>query len=67
MHLVERWRDRLLAEDAALTELLALHANADSQQLRNLIRNAKREREANKPPRSYRELFAQLKIILGIA
>jgi ribosome-associated protein len=66
MHLVERWRDRLLADDAALTELLAAHPQADSQQLRNLIRNTKREREANKPPRAYRELFAALKIVLGI-
>ncbi|MEW5893681.1 MAG: ribosome biogenesis factor YjgA [Pseudomonadota bacterium] len=60
-HALERWRDRLLADDAALTEWLAQHPGGDSQQLRNLIRNARREAAAGKPPKSSRELFRWLR------
>ena len=34
LHQVERWRDRLLESEAALTELLAAHPGADAQRLR---------------------------------
>jgi ribosome-associated protein len=34
---------------------------ADLQHLRNLRRNALKEREQNKPPRAYRELFRILR------
>jgi ribosome-associated protein len=64
LHRVERWRERLLAEEAALTELLAAHPDVDAQRLRALIRNAHKEREQNKPPKSYREIFQLLKEIL---
>lgn len=63
LHLLERWRDRLLESDEALTELLAAHPHADTQHLRALIRNAQKEREAGKPPRNYREIFQVLKEI----
>ena len=56
-HGMERWRDRLIAEPAALQEFLALQPQADIQQLRTLIRNAQKEAAANKPPKSSRELF----------
>jgi len=62
---VEQWRERLLAESAALAELLARYPHADAQRLQTLIRNALRERQANQPPRSYRELFQALRKILG--
>jgi len=35
----------------------------DSQQIRTLIRNARREASANKPPKSSRELFKLLREI----
>lgn len=57
MHAMERWRDRLVADDAALTEFIQLHAGVDAQALRNLIRNARKEHAAGKPPRAYREIF----------
>jgi len=61
-HRLEAWRDRLLAEgDAALPELLAEFPGADRQQLRQLIRNAHRERAAQKPPRAARLLFRYLR------
>jgi ribosome-associated protein len=59
--LIERWRLKLLEEDAALEELIAAYPRADVQRLRALIRNAKREAQANKPPKSFRELFHVLR------
>ncbi|NLR75332.1 ribosome biogenesis factor YjgA [Leeia aquatica] len=61
LHRMERWRDRLLEEHDALTELAEQYPAADLQVMRQLIRNAHREREQNKPPKAYRELFQQLK------
>jgi ribosome-associated protein len=64
LHQVEHWRDRLLEEPDALTELLAAHPDADAQHLRALIRNAQKEKEAGKPPKSYRELFQALRDVI---
>ncbi|MGB8076863.1 MAG: ribosome biogenesis factor YjgA [Gallionella sp.] len=64
IHQLERWRDRLMENDGALTELLAAHPQADAQRLRTLIRNAHREMEANKPPKNYREIFQVLREII---
>ena len=64
MHLLERWRDRLMESDNALTELLAAHSEADTQRLRTLIRNAQKEIETNKPPKNYREIFQVLREII---
>lgn len=66
MHQMERWRERLLESDAALTELLAAHPEADAQRLRSLIRNAQKEMEAGKPPKNYRELFQVLRELFPV-
>ncbi len=63
-HLMERWRDRLITDDEALTEFLENHPQADRQQLRTLIRNAKKEITANKTPKSSRELFKLIRFII---
>ncbi|MBS1186805.1 MAG: hypothetical protein H6R04_823 [Burkholderiaceae bacterium] len=63
MHALERQRERLLADDGALTELLADHPALDAQQLRTLIRNARKEQEQSKPPKAYREIFQILKAL----
>jgi len=57
MHLAERWRERLLDEDTALTEFLHQYASTEVTQLRNLIRNAKKARAENRPPKDYRDLY----------
>jgi len=63
-HLVERWRDRLIAEgDDALAALLDDQPNADRQQLRQLVRNAQKELQAAKPPKSSRLLYRYLKTL----
>jgi ribosome-associated protein len=58
---LEQLRERLLADDAALTDFVAAHPGADAQELRTLIRNARREQKEGRPPRAYRELFRTLK------
>ena len=64
LHQVENWRDRLLAEPDALTELLAAYPQSDAQRLRTLIRNAIKEKELSKPPKCFRELFQVLRDII---
>ncbi len=61
LHALERRRDKLLADDKALTVLLAEHPELDGQHLRTLIRNARKEQAENKPPKAYREIFQILK------
>ncbi|HWJ94633.1 MAG TPA: ribosome biogenesis factor YjgA [Telluria sp.] len=61
LHAIERRRDKLLADDKALTQLLGEHPELDAQQLRTLIRNARKEQAENKPPKAYREIFQILK------
>ncbi len=62
-HQLERWRERLLADEKVVSEFIGQYPHADIQQLRTLIRNAKREQAANKPPKSSRELFKLLREI----
>ncbi|WP_304523599.1 ribosome biogenesis factor YjgA [Cupriavidus sp. SW-Y-13] len=66
LHLIERWRDLLLADDANLTKFLGEHPSVDVQAVRNIIRNARKEKESGKPPKYYRELFQAIKTALDI-
>ncbi|AZP14255.1 ribosome biogenesis factor YjgA [Undibacterium parvum] len=61
MHALERKRDKLLANDTAVTELMAEYPEIDAQQLRTMIRNARKEQAESKPPKAYREIFQLLK------
>jgi ribosome-associated protein len=61
LHALERRRDKLLADDKALTQLLEEHPELEVQHLRTLIRNARKEQAENKPPKAYREIFQILK------
>ncbi|PWC12985.1 ribosome biogenesis factor YjgA [Brenneria corticis] len=61
-HKLELLRDRLVAEgDDAIPDILALYPSADRQQLRSLVRNAQKEKAANKPPKSTRQIFQYLR------
>lgn len=61
-HTIERWRDRLIAGgNEALTELLDEYPQTDHQRLRQLLRNAQKEVESAKPPKSSRLLYRYLK------
>lgn len=65
LHWIERTRDKLLADDAALTEFIRQHPDADPQEARTLIRNARREQQQGRPPKYFRELFQWIKTVSG--
>ena len=68
LHEAERWRAELIADDAALTRWMQQHPNSDAQQLRSLVRAARRDAvvpEARQP-RSHRELFQFIKGASGL-
>ena len=61
-HQLERWRDRLIHEGhSALTAFLEAYPEADHQHLRQLVRNAQKEAEQEKPPASARKLFKYIR------
>ena len=62
---IEAWRERLLAGPGALDELLAEYPGADAQRLRTLVHGARRERDADSPPRSYRELYQTIRALIA--
>ena len=61
MQRLELLRERLVESDDALTELISNKPELPISELRTLIRNARREKEQNKPPKAFRELFQLLK------
>lgn len=68
LHAAEQWRERLIADDAALGAWLAEFADTDVQQLRTLIRQARKDApevapaagEAPRHGRAFRTLFQWL-------
>lgn len=60
-HRLERLRERLLEDEAVLTEIGAAHPGADLTRLRQLRRNALKERDEGRAPRAFRELFRLLR------
>ncbi|WP_292922876.1 ribosome biogenesis factor YjgA [Nitrosomonas sp.] len=66
LHQLERWRERLLSDEHALTEFAKQYPQADLQRLRLLIRNAQKEKAAEKPPKSFRLLFQELQGIVEV-
>jgi ribosome-associated protein len=68
LHRGEHWRAELVADDDALTRWMSEHPRTDLQQLRALVRNARKE--AGLPPeqrhgRAWRELFQFIKPLLA--
>jgi ribosome-associated protein len=64
LHQAERWRVELLASDDALTRWTSEHPDTDLQQLRSLIRAARKDAAAvpeQRSGRAYRELFQFIK------
>ncbi|MEP6971678.1 MAG: ribosome biogenesis factor YjgA [Betaproteobacteria bacterium] len=63
LHQVESWRERLIDDDGALQDWVNQYPKSDSQQMRALIRQARKDAVPAKPgeaPRhgkAYRELF----------
>ena len=67
LHLAETWRERLLGAEDAFGDWLAQHPDTDSQQLRALIRQARKDALPEKPGaavrhgRAYRDIFQILR------
>lgn len=66
LHLAERWRDKLIGDDAKLQNWLDAHPGTDVQQLRALIRQARKDAAAKgkahpgnaaRQSRAYREIY----------
>jgi ribosome-associated protein len=64
LHQIERWREKLIAEDDALPQFLDAFPESDVQQLRTLIRNARKEKLEARPPKFFRQLFQEIKEII---
>lgn len=63
---LERWRDDLMdGNDALMEDILARFPDTDRQKLRQLVFNARKERQEDKPPKSSRALFRFLKALTG--
>ncbi|WP_319780439.1 ribosome biogenesis factor YjgA [Maridesulfovibrio sp.] len=61
-HALEQWRTRLIEGDfSVLDEILEQHPQADRQRISQLARNARKEKEKSKPPKSARALFKTLR------
>lgn len=68
LHQIERWRERLLQDGPeTVTEFMRQYPQTDPQQLRQLIRNARKEAQKHTAPKSARLLFKYLREILGPA
>ena len=63
LHQAEQWRDRLITDENAAAEWIGRHPGTDTQQLRALIRQARKDAVPEKPGaavrhgRAYREIF----------
>ena len=74
LHTAERWRERLLEGDTALTDWAQQFAATDLQQLRALVRQARKDAptaegagQAPRQARAYRELFQWIRAALDAA
>ncbi|MFZ3141849.1 ribosome biogenesis factor YjgA [Polaromonas sp.] len=72
LHLAEQWRDKLIASDDALSLWLTDYPATDSQQLRALIRQARKDiakpetpGEAPRHGKAYREIFQLVKLAMA--
>ena len=63
LHQAEYWRDQLLANDDALATWVKDHPETDVQQLRSLVRSARKEKlePGERHGRAYRDLFKLVK------
>ena len=60
---IERWRNRLVDDEKALDDYIAVHPGAPRAEIAVLVTAARAERARGAPPRKYRELFRFLKAL----
>jgi ribosome-associated protein len=63
LHQAEYWRDQLLADDDALANWIKEYPATDIQQMRSLVRSARKEKlePGERHGRAYRDLFRMIK------
>ncbi len=64
LHQAEKWRDKLIADNEALTLFLNNYPDTDATHLRQLIRNARDEAARDKPPKAFREIFKVIREVM---
>jgi ribosome-associated protein len=76
LHLAEQWRDRLIAQDEAVADWIKQFPQTDTQQLRALVRQARKDAPvqnavteskglAPRKGRAYRDIFLIVKELLS--
>lgn len=61
---MEKWRDAMLDNgDESINTFVEQYPMADRHHLRQLVRNAKKEKLSNKPPAAYRQIFKYIREI----
>ena len=63
-HRAEKWRDELLADAEAADRFALEYPGADAKRMRALAAAAREERQAEHPPKRYRELFQAINAIV---
>jgi len=63
-HRAEKWREAMLSEPDGIERFVAEYPSADPVKLRRLATEARAEREAERSPKRYRELFQLVNAIL---
>ena len=66
LHQAEKWREKLIADNEALTLFLNQFPDADATHLRQLIRNARDEAARSKPPKAFREIFRVIREVMQV-
>ena len=65
---MEKWRDSIIEEgDNGINTFIEHYPNADRNHLRQLVRNAVKEKKQNKPPASYRQIFKYIREVIDLA
>jgi len=62
---MEKWRDLIIENgDRGINDFLVEYPQADRSHLRQLVRNAAKEKKNNKPPAAYRQIFKYIREVV---
>ena len=64
---MEKWRDAIIENgDRGINDFLEQYPQADRHHLRQLVRNAAKEKKNNKPPAAYRQIFKYIREVIDL-
>lgn len=65
---MEKWRDSIIEEgDRGINAFIEAYPQADRHHLRQLLRNAIKEKKNNKPPAAFRQIFKYIREVVDMA